>query len=85
MPGVERAPGTCAEPGCAGIPVAKGRCRAHLVWPKRNPDRADGRTVRNLRDRLARRDGYRCRHPDASERTCSAATSRSRSTTATAT
>jgi HNH endonuclease len=70
MPGVERAPGTCAEPGCAGIPVAKGRCRAHLVWPKRNPDRADGRTVRNLRDRLARRDGYRCRHPDASERTC---------------
>jgi hypothetical protein len=65
-----RAPGTCAEPGCAGVPIAKGRCRQHLVWPKRNPDRADGRTIRRLRDRLARRDGYRCRHPDASPATC---------------
>jgi hypothetical protein len=65
-----RAPGTCATPGCAGVPVAKGRCREHLVWPKRNPDRADGRTIAKLRDRLVRRDGYRCCHPEASETTC---------------
>jgi HNH endonuclease len=68
-----RAPGTCAEPGCAGVPVAKGRCRAHLTWPQRNPERADGRTIRKLRDRLVRRDGNRCRHPEASERTCTRA------------
>jgi hypothetical protein len=65
-----RAPGTCARPGCPSIPIAKGYCRAHLVWPKRNPDRADGRTIARLRDRLVRRDGYRCRHPDASPLTC---------------
>ena len=27
------------------------------------PGRADGRTIAKLRDRLARRDGYRCRTP----------------------
>jgi hypothetical protein len=67
---VQRAPSTCATPGCAGIPIAKGRCRKHLVWPRRNPARADGRTIRRLRDRLARRDGYRCRHRDAAPLTC---------------
>jgi hypothetical protein len=65
-----RAPGTCAEPGCAGVPVAKGRCRRHLRWPPHNPNRADGRTIRRLRDRLVSRDGYHCRHPDASSSTC---------------
>jgi hypothetical protein len=65
-----RAPGTCAEPGCPNVPVAMGRCREHLTWPKRNPARADDRTIRKLRDRLVHRDGYRCRHPEASERSC---------------
>jgi hypothetical protein len=35
-----RAPSVCAEPGCAAIPVAKGRCREHARWPARNPARA---------------------------------------------
>jgi hypothetical protein len=67
---VQRAPGSCHTPGCSGIPVAKGYCREHLTWPKRNPARADGRTIRKLRDRLAQRDGNRCQHPDASAATC---------------
>jgi hypothetical protein len=70
---VQRALGTCSTPGCPGIPIAKGYCREHLVWPKRDPRRADGRTIARLRDRLVRRDGYRCADPDASERTCTRA------------
>jgi hypothetical protein len=67
---VQRALGSCSTPGCAGVPIAKGKCREHLVWPKRNPDRADGRTIAKLRDRLAQRDGNRCQHPDAGPGTC---------------
>jgi hypothetical protein len=60
----------CAEVGCWRHAVKRGRCAVHFYWPKRNPLRADGRTIRKLRDRLARKHGYRCVHPDASERTC---------------
>jgi hypothetical protein len=52
------------------VPVHKGKCSEHLIWPKRNADRADGRTIRKLRDRLARRDGNGCQHPDAGPATC---------------
>ena len=56
-----RAPGTCAEPGCAGVPVAKGRCRAHLIWPKRNPARRlDGHATKRHRAWLAREQRGRC-------------------------
>jgi len=67
---LERAPGSCAEPGCWRVPVHRGRCQQHTQWVPRNPDRADGRTIRRLRDELARRHGYRCQHPDASPTTC---------------
>jgi hypothetical protein len=67
---MRRAPSVCAEPGCPNAAVNRGRCREHLVWPKRNPKRMDGRTTRRKRDQLARRDGYRCQHPDASPATC---------------
>ncbi len=67
---LQRAPGSCNVDGCAGVPVVKGKCRDHLVWSKRNPDRLGGRAVARLRDQLTRRDGYRCRHPDAGRDTC---------------
>jgi hypothetical protein len=65
-----RAPSVCNEPGCWRAAINRGRCRKHLVWPKRNAARADGRTIRRKRDQLARSYGYRCQHPDAGPLTC---------------
>ena len=44
-----RAPGTCGEPGCAGVPVHRGRCREHARWPPRNSARMDGHTTKRHR------------------------------------
>jgi hypothetical protein len=56
-----RAPGTCAEPGCIGIPVYRGRCRDHLIWPPRNPARTmDGHETKRQRARLWREQRGRC-------------------------
>jgi hypothetical protein len=56
-----RAPGTCAEPGCAGIPIHRGRCKQHVRWPARNPGRGlDGPQTKRHRARLAREQRGRC-------------------------
>jgi hypothetical protein len=55
-----RAPGTCAEPGCVGVPVHRGRCKRHAHWPQRNPVRMDGHTTKRRRARLAREQRGRC-------------------------
>jgi hypothetical protein len=55
-----RAPGTCAEPGCANVPTYRGRCPAHVRWPPRNPQRMDGHTTKRHRARLEREQHGRC-------------------------
>jgi 5-methylcytosine-specific restriction endonuclease McrA len=61
---VKRAPATCAEPGCLGVPVYRGRCLAHARWNP-NPDRQRGRRLTERRARLMRRRGARCQRCSA--------------------
>ena len=59
--GLTRAPGTCGQPGCFGVPVFNGRCREHARWPWRNPARGlDGHATKRRRARLAREQCGRC-------------------------
>jgi hypothetical protein len=56
-----RAPGVCLEPGCAGVPVYRGRCKQHARWPPRNPARGlDGHETKRRRARLEREQRGRC-------------------------
>ena len=58
---MRRAPGTCAVPGCVGIPVNRGRCKEHTRWPARNPARTmDGHTTKRRRARLERKQRGLC-------------------------
>jgi hypothetical protein len=45
-------------PGCAGVPVYRGRCAAHLQWNA--PTRERGRALVDRRARLMRARGARC-------------------------
>jgi 5-methylcytosine-specific restriction endonuclease McrA len=55
---VKRAPGTCAEPGCADAPVYRGRCSTHVQW--NTSPRQRGRALMARRNRIARTRGRRC-------------------------
>jgi hypothetical protein len=55
---VKRAPGTCSTPGCAGVPVYRGQCPAHVQW--HNGQRERGRRLMRRRARLTRERGARC-------------------------
>jgi hypothetical protein len=56
-----RAPGTCATPGCTGVPIYRGRCKEHARWPPRHPARTmDGHETKRRRARLEREQRGRC-------------------------
>jgi hypothetical protein len=56
---MKRAAGTCNEPGCAGVPIYRGRCQQHAQWNPLAP-RQRGRALMQRRARLIRRRGPRC-------------------------
>jgi 5-methylcytosine-specific restriction endonuclease McrA len=56
---VQRAPGTCSQPGCAGIPLYRGRCLEHAQW-NAYPERQRGRILQRRRARLIHTRGARC-------------------------
>lgn len=55
-----RASRVCVEPGCPEL-VERGRCPTHTVH---RPGRGSTYQWRKLRERILRRDGYRCTHTD---------------------
>jgi hypothetical protein len=56
---MKRAAGTCNEPGCAGIPIYRGRCSVHVRWSGLTP-RQRGRALVERRDRIMRARGRTC-------------------------
>jgi HNH endonuclease len=52
----------CAQPGCTGIPIHAGRCRAHARWPTGNPRRASGWEISRLKAMLIAERGERCEY-----------------------
>jgi len=56
---VKRAAGTCNQPGCAGIPIYRGRCPVHVQWAGLSP-RQRGRALVERRERILRSRGRTC-------------------------
>lgn len=53
----------CIEPGCPEFAQKGSRCPAHTK-SRPNPKRGSTWQWRKTRDRILRRDGYRCTHTD---------------------
>lgn len=58
-----RASRVCIEPGCPEITEKGTRCAKHSK-ARVNYTRGSNRQWRKLRDRILRRDGYRCTYTD---------------------
>ena len=56
---MKRAPGTCNQPGCAGVPIYRGRCPQHVQWNNLSP-RQRGRALIDRRHRTMRARGHTC-------------------------
>jgi HNH endonuclease len=56
---MKRAAGTCNQPGCANVPVYRGRCILHVEWSGLTP-RQRGRALVERRHRIMRARGRVC-------------------------
>ena len=66
---MSRASRVCLEPGCPELVEKGSRCKEHTTH---RPGRGSTYKWRKVRDRILRRDGYRCTYIDGDGNRCQA-------------